>query len=112
MTDFLLHHLSHFIRHCPHAFAYLGFALQTCLQTDINVPVFIRHNPGLLLHDSLLHHGASFHTGMDLITSTIKEAGINKDDTFFCDTNALFEVQCRSALFVHDTNLECIDRQA
>src|SRR5690606_26898136 len=92
VTDFLLHHLLHFIRHGPHALADLGVARQAALKTDIHVPVFVGGNPLLLLHVGLAHHGARFHGGVDLIAGTVEEAGVDEHDTLFGNTDTFFQV--------------------
>ena len=48
---------------------------------------------------------------MQLITGTVKKAGINKHHAIFRCPNALFQIQCRSALFIHNADLNSIARK-
>ena len=48
---------------------------------------------------------------MDFITSTVKEAGIDKHNAFFSRADALFQVNGGAALFIHDTHFQGITWQ-
>ena len=60
VVDLGAHHGRHFIWHCPHALADLCMPRQAAGQTHINVPVFVRLNPGLVLDLRFTDHRPCF----------------------------------------------------
>ena len=105
MISLGLHHGGHFIRHGPHAFADLGVTRQAALQAYVHVPIFISLDPRVSFHLCLPDHRASFHGGMDLITSTVKKSRIDKDDAFGSCSNTFFEIDSCAAFLIHDADL-------
>ena len=112
MPDLCSEHVRHQIGHGPHAFADLCFALQAAGEAYVDVPVFVGVDPRLALHGAFRRDGAGFHAGVDLITCAVEEAGIDKHHALAGTVNALGEVHCGAALFVHDADLERIARQS
>src|SRR5690554_1013465 len=112
VTDFLLQHVGHQVRHGPHAFTNLRLTRQASGQAHIDVPVFVGTDPLLAAHGGLAHHGAGFHGGMDFVTGTVEEAGVDEDNTLFGFGNTGFQVDRGTALFVHDAHFQGIARHA
>ncbi len=112
MTHFLRQHITHQIRHGPHAFANLRLALQTACQTDINISVFIGIDPRGDFHLPFRNHGPRFHRGVNFIARAIQEASVNKGHPRLGRFDAGFEVGACAAFLIHDAELYGILRQA
>ena len=68
-------------------------------ETNIDVIVFVSTDPSGRFHLSFWHHNACVHAGMNFITGTVKETGIDKDDTILSGFDARFQIQCGTSLF-------------
>ncbi|MCY1297111.1 hypothetical protein D9M70_465380 [compost metagenome] len=112
MGNLLLEHRCHQIGHGPHALADLGVAGKAAFEADIDVPVFVRADPGSLLHVALADHRAGFHRGMDLVAGAIEEAGVDEDDALAGSADAFLEVDRGAALLVHDAHLHGVGGHA
>src|SRR5699024_9059683 len=108
VTDLLLQHGCHQVRHGPHAFTDLCLAGQAGGQTNVHVPVFVGGNPLLATHGGLAHHRTGFHGRMDFVTGTVEEAGIDEHHTLFGGSDTGFQVDGGAALFVHDAHFQGI----
>ncbi len=105
VTDLLFQHVSHQIRHRPHALADLGTTTEATGQAGVDVPVFVSLDPGRAFHVALANHRAGFHGGVDLVTGTVEEAGVDEHHAFFGGTDTFFQVDGGAALLVHDAHL-------
>src|SRR5690554_494424 len=112
VADLLLQHGGHQVRHGPHALADLGAAGQAEVQTVVDVPVLVGSNPLLGLHGSLAYHGAGLHGGMDLVTGTVEEAGVDEHHALAGRFDAGLEVDGGATLLVHDAHLQGVAGQA
>ena len=92
VADLGFEHFRHQVRHGPHALADLGFARQAAGQADVDVPVFIGIDPGLLLHGALGRHRPGFHAGVDFVTGAVQEAGVDEYHADLCDADALLRL--------------------
>ena len=105
MADLLVEHVAHQIGRGPHSLADLGPTDETAAQTDVNVPVFVGANPSFGFHVALADHWSGMHGGVDFVAGAIEKAGVDESDTRLGGTDALFEIECGAALFVHDPDL-------
>ncbi len=112
VADLLLHHRGHQVRHGPHALADLRAALQAGGQADVDVVVLVGADPLLALHGGLAHHGAGFHGGVDFVTGTVEEAGVDEHHALGGGLDAGLQVDGGAALLVHDADLEGVARHA
>ena len=112
VTYLLVNHISHHIRHGPHAFTNLSLARKPTSQTYIYIPIFISADPGSLFHIPFADHRPCFHRGMNFITCSIEEPCIDKHNAIFRSADTFFQINSGAAFFVHNTNLHGALRQA
>src|SRR5690606_12431770 len=102
----------HQVGHGPHALADLRATGQAAVQTVVDVPVLVGGDPLLALHGGLAHHGAGFHGGVDLVTGTVEEAGVDEHHALAGRLDAGLEVDGGATLLVHDAHLQGVASQA
>src|SRR5690606_24932843 len=100
------------VRHGPHALADLGATGQAQVQAVVDVPVLVGGDPLLGLHGGLANHRAGFHGGVDFVTGTVEEAGVDEHHALAGGLDARLEVDGGAALFVHDADLQGVAGQA
>ena len=66
----------------------------------------------MLAHVAFTYHGTCFHAGVNFITSTVEEAGVNKHRTLFGLGDTSLEVGTGTALFVHNAHFKGVMGQA
>mmetsp|Transcript_87333 Transcript_87333/g.138597 ORF Transcript_87333/g.138597 Transcript_87333/m.138597 type:complete len:200 (+) Transcript_87333:499-1098(+) len=82
LGNLAIQHVLHTVRLGPHALSNLGLSLQSTMQSNVHISRLIGLNPVLLLHISLSDHRASKHARVDLVSGTIKEAGVDEEHSF------------------------------
>ena len=105
MSLFGVHHLFHFIWLGPHSLADLRLARKSAANSDIDVPVLVSKNPGLLLDRLLRQYRARAHTRMDFVAGTIKKSSIDEYHPALGRINTAWQVDSCTTLFVHDADL-------
>src|SRR5690606_20091336 len=111
VTNLLLQHFSHQVRHGPHAFTDLGTTTQTALQADLNVVALVGRLPVSLFHVGLAHYGASLHASVDFVASTVQKARVDEHNALGGLGNGCLQVHAGAALFVHDAQLDGVGSQ-
>ena len=111
MADFLDHHLPHQVGRGPHALADLRTARQAMRQSDPDVARFIGPEPGRVLHLALAHHRPRTHRGVNLVTCTVEEAGVDEDDAVLHRVDAGGKIGRSAAFLVHHADLDRVARQ-
>ena len=111
MNYFLFDHRRHKVRHRPHAFTDLSFALQSALEADVHVPILVGIDPGRFFHVDLTNHWARMHRGMHLIARPVEKPSINESNPFRGSTDTRLQVDGRAPFFVHDAYLHGVTRQ-
>ena len=111
MADFLDHHLPHQVGRGPHALADLRTARQAMRQSDPDIARFIGLEPGRVLHLALAHHRPRTHRGVNLVTRTVEEAGVDEDDAVLHRMDAGGKIGRSAAFLVHHADLDRMARQ-
>ena len=112
LTDLLLDHVGHQLRHRPHALADLGPAGEPGRQTDVDVLVLVGLDPVGGLHRALADHRPGVHRRVDLVAGAVQETGVDEHHPVSGGFDAGLEVDRGAALLVHDADLEGVLRQA
>src|SRR3546814_19633248 len=89
MSDLLLQHGRHQVRHGPHALADLRMARETAFKTDVDVPVLVGGDPGGLLHIALADHRTRLHRGVDLVAGRLMKNNIDDDEALAGGSTAI-----------------------
>ena len=111
MIHFRHKHFRHLIRFRPHPLPDLRCAGQSCLNADIDVPIFIRTHPRLVADVRFWNHRASLHAGMDFVPGPIQKPGVDKDDARLRLADAFLEVDGGAPLLVHNPDFHGIRRE-
>eukprot|EP00123_Amoebidium_parasiticum_P019019 comp24333_c4_seq1/m.46044 comp24333_c4_seq1/g.46044 ORF comp24333_c4_seq1/g.46044 comp24333_c4_seq1/m.46044 type:complete len:574 (+) comp24333_c4_seq1:1168-2889(+) len=105
-------HLLHGVGGGPHSLPDLGVARQAGLDAHVEVPVLVGGQPGLVLDVGLGAEHTRLDGGVDLVTGSVQETSVDEHHPLTGCTDALFQVDRRAPLLVHDADLECVAGQA
>ena len=112
MADLVDHHLPHQVGCGPHALADLRAARQAMREADADIARLVRLEPGRVLHLALAHHRTGTHRGVNLVTRTVEEAGVDEDDAVLHRVDAGCKVRAGTTFLVHHPDLDRVARQA
>ena len=112
MSDLLHQHIRHPVRRRPHALADLRAAAQPALQTDIDVLILIRLDPGGVAHLVLADHRPRFHRGVHLVARAIQEAGVDEYHPVLRGMDAGLQIAGGPPFLIHDAHFQGVASQA